>query len=312
MIAMLRGGRSGGTELAYLDPPTAKVLGVARARSSVVGFTHALHANLLVEDFGGRQLVGWIGLFLLAMTLSGLYLWWPRRSGFIAGLRWRRSPRLSGNLHHLLGFWIAGPFTLMILTGAYLSFPAQARALIGVFTELTPQAPRQGPGPDTSQQPTQDPQRVVDAALQIANGSHPLSLSLPAAQNRTWRVQVAGANGEARTVTVNDATGAATLQAPSLDGDAFAVWLRNVHDAKHHGSVWRLVAFLCGVVPAVLAVTGPIMWLRRRAAPSPRSAAGASAGLAPRQRARRRPQKNHPFPVKKPFGFRRADAFKIP
>ena len=39
---------------------------------------------------------------MLVMSLSGIYLWWPRSIGFRRGLRYRRGPATSYNLHHIL------------------------------------------------------------------------------------------------------------------------------------------------------------------------------------------------------------------
>jgi hypothetical protein len=36
------------------------------------------------------------------------------------------------------------------------------------------------------------------------------------------------------------------------------------HDGTGMGTVWQLVIFLGGIFPAVLAVTGIMMWLRTR------------------------------------------------
>lgn len=71
---------------------------------------------------------GTANLIFLALVLSGLYLWWPRR--------WTR-PRLRATLvpqlhaagrvrdynwHNALGFWAAIPLALIIASGAFISF----------------------------------------------------------------------------------------------------------------------------------------------------------------------------------------------
>lgn len=264
VTVLLRGGGGEEARVAYLDPLTGRVLGVAGSGNSIVSFAHELHANLMAGDFGGRQIVGWIGAGLLAMALTGVYMWWPRSSGLLRALRWRRGLKVSGNLHHMVGFWIAAPLVVMALTGIYLSFPQQMRAVIAVFADLTPQAPRQRPDNGPGQRPAQDPQRVIELALQTGEGLRPLSLSPPAGPSKLWRVQVLAGDGEPQTVLVDDTTSVVTVSRALTTGDAFTVWLRKVHDAKHHGPVWRIIAFLCGAAPAILLVTGTIIWLGRR------------------------------------------------
>ena len=63
---------------------------------------------------------------MLILSLTGIWLWWPRAASFVPGLRWRRAPYTSTNLHHTLGFWISIPLAVVSLTGIYLSFPQTA------------------------------------------------------------------------------------------------------------------------------------------------------------------------------------------
>jgi uncharacterized iron-regulated membrane protein len=273
LTVALRGGAfPDQARLAYLDPPTGRVLGVADQLSSVIGIAHSLHANLLVPDFCGRQIVGWVGVGLLTMVLTGLWIWWRRSVGLLKLLRWRRGLKLSFNLHHMLGFWIAAPLGVMALTGAYLGFPQQARTLIGFFAELTPQTPRPASGGGAMRPPALDPQLVIELALQSGEGLRPVSLTPPTAQTRVWRIQMAKRDGELQAAFVDDATSALTIS-PATQGDAFLIWLRRVHEGGYHGPLWRSIVVICGVSPTFLFVTGALMWLRRRpttsAAPSP-------------------------------------------
>jgi hypothetical protein len=41
--------------------------------------------------------------------------------------------------------------------------------------------------------------------------------------------------------------------------------MRRIHDGGEMGVIWRTFITLAGIVPAVLGVTGVVMWLRRRA-----------------------------------------------
>src|SRR5262245_56752517 len=72
----------------YLDPPTARVLEVVDFRASLFGFLHRFHENLTVPEYSGRAAVGWIGVGLLALALTGLWMWWPRSGAVSSGLRW--------------------------------------------------------------------------------------------------------------------------------------------------------------------------------------------------------------------------------
>lgn len=128
----------------FLDPPTAAVLDVVDFRSSFFGFLHVFHENLTIPEYSGRQIVGWIGVGMLIMSLTGLWLWWPRGSDLLHALRWKRSTRFTFNLHHLFGFWISIPLAVVSLTGIYLAFPQTSREAMSSITTMNQQSPRGG------------------------------------------------------------------------------------------------------------------------------------------------------------------------
>ena len=41
--------------------------------------------------------------------------------------------------------------------------------------------------------------------------------------------------------------------------------MRQIHDGNDMGIVWQTIIFLAGLAPAILGITGVVMWLRRRA-----------------------------------------------
>jgi hypothetical protein len=69
--------------------------------------------------------------------------------------------------------------------------------------------------------------------------------------------------GRKRAVKVDDVTGAATTAA---DGqrDRVRPLYRRLHDGTGLGLIWQIIIFQSGIAPAVLGVTGIIMWLRTR------------------------------------------------
>ena len=125
----------------WLDPATGRVLDSADQGASLFGFLHRLHGSLAVPQFAGRQIVGWIGIILLVAAVSGLWLWWPRREVGLAALGWRRGLKVSANIHHVGGIWIALPLIVVTVTGIYISFPQTSRAVVGAFVTMPPQQP---------------------------------------------------------------------------------------------------------------------------------------------------------------------------
>lgn len=262
VVVLVRGGASVAAETLQsvsLDPPTGQVLGVRDFRGTFLGVVHSFHASLLLPGFNGRAIVGWTGAGLLALALTGLYLWWPRNGGFIRGLRWSRGATTSARLHYSLGFWICVPLAIMATTGMTLSFPQQARAIVGLVAQTTP---RPEPSGKPFAQPLQNIDRVASAATASLDGSRLVSLTFPTEREKLWRVQLLQGD-EWRTVTIADATGAVSILPAAPPGDAFVAFLRRLHGADQHGSVWRAIALAAGLAPTLLLVTGLILWLGR-------------------------------------------------
>lgn len=267
------------TRTVFLDPADARVIEVANPRGDFFGVMHVLHGSLMVPGVG-RKIVGWIGWAMTISTLTGIWLWWPRNGAFLQGLRWRRGPRTTFNLHHMTGFWIAIPLLILSLTGVYISFPQSARAFAQNFVAMSPQEARGpgggGGGPGGGGQPMARTHTSIDGAIAAARAAQPnaqlVAINIPTRTRdggpAMWRADLRGPGGERLQVQIDDATGAARAreERPSLPGDGLALTMRRIHDGVDQHIAWRIVVFLGGVIPALLAVTGIVMWLRRRAA----------------------------------------------
>jgi uncharacterized iron-regulated membrane protein len=251
---------------AYLDPATGKVLDVVDFRASFFGFLHVFHENLTIPEYSGRQIVGWIGVGMLILSLTGIWLWWPRGGNVLRGLRWRRSSLFTFNLHHLLGFWISLPLAVVSATGIYLSFPQTAREAMSSIAPMTPQGQR-GFGP-VAQRTALTADQALAAALAAEPNGKPVALFLPVQQRErplTWRTQISRAgSGDIVTVTTDDHSGQTSPAFVPLAGDRAAAWIRWIHEGSRGGPVWAVLVTLTGVFPIIFAVTGIIMWLRKR------------------------------------------------
>jgi len=251
---------------AWIDPPTGKVLETAEVARSFTMVMHRLHGNLLIPGVG-RKIVGWLGWAMFVSCATGLWLWWPRRGGFLRGLRWRRGASQLFNLHHTLGFWICLPLAVLSLTGVFISFPQTSDRLLGGAspTEPRPQRPPQAP-------PLAAPATPLDEALAAARAARPnarvVAVNWPQqGQKPSWRIELKGESGPSAQVSVDDASGrakAARAGGGPAPRSPFLNWSRRIHDGTDLGPVWQTIIFLGGVAPTVLSITGVIMWLRRR------------------------------------------------
>lgn len=259
------------TLTAWIDPSTARVLGVANPAKSFKQTMHRLHGSLLIPGVG-RKVVGWLGWALFVSALTGIWLWWPR-GALRKGFRFRRTGSTLLNLHYFTGLWIAIPLAVLAATGAFISFPQFTRSVLSPIAPVSAQQRPGGPGgPGGSGAPVRDAaltiEQVAQLARQAAPGAELVAVTLPtrSSEGPVWRVQLARGEAAPINVTVADATGAAEVQRarPVLAGDAVLRWNRRIHDGEGAGVIWKVIITVAGLVPALLAVTGVIVWARRQ------------------------------------------------
>jgi uncharacterized iron-regulated membrane protein len=248
----------------WLDPVSLHVIDVAPPMGGIIRFSHDFHGSLLISGGNGRTLVGVLGGLMLISALTGLWLWWPAVGGFLRGLRWRRHRHLDGNLHHLAGFWTALPLAVLSLTGVFISFPSILNAVAG------PPAGQGGPGgmqrgrPMPLAETRLTPDQAVAAALPMAKGA-PAMITWPTDRQPDWRITFGGGEaGKRSNVAVSDETGVAEKARPEQRRPGANGLSRRIHDGDGMGFIWQLIIFISGITPAILGITGIIMWLRMR------------------------------------------------
>ena len=246
--------------MVYLDPPTARVLAVTSSNAGLVRFLHGLHGSLQLPGVG-RSIVGWIGVAMLLSSITGLWLWWPTMGSLRRAFRWGRHRNVDTNIHQTFGFWIALPLFVLSLTGAWISFPAFFGALSGGGQQR---------GPDRAamararplERPAQPIAVVIDHASAFLAGGTLKSVAWPTDKTPDWTVSFQR-GADQGSVKVADDSGTATA-APSRNQGGVARLMRRIHDGTGMGIVWQIIIFIGGILPAVLAVTGVIMWWRNR------------------------------------------------
>ncbi|MFG1463185.1 sulfite reductase flavoprotein subunit alpha [Xanthobacter sp. DSM 24535] len=131
----------------YVNPYDGALLGDVRGQG-FFRFVMQVHRWLAAGDIG-KQIVGASTIGLIILSLSGLYLRWPRRA-----LDWRSWLRLDWGrrgrsflweLHSVIGTWVLPFYLLASLTGLYWSYDWYRGALFDVTG--TPRPQQQGPRP---------------------------------------------------------------------------------------------------------------------------------------------------------------------
>lgn len=254
-----------------------------------------LHANFLAGR-EGREWVGWAGVAMCFLGLSGLVMWWPRPR------RWRqaltissdaRGQRLHRELHGAFGFWGLAVFFVISFSGVYIVFPQTTGEMVrAVF-----------PGRDLRAEVASlrvqplagGPAMAIDDAVELARGEVPgLNLQmvgLPTRSEQPYRVAfelpgtTPGHGVPTVTVFVDPwQRSVIAVQDPRnyTIGETITAWQRALHGGFGFGWTWKILTFLSGLLPVLFAITGIAMWWirRRRKAQAARTQAAPSRAAA--------------------------------
>jgi uncharacterized iron-regulated membrane protein len=262
-----RGGPGFGAQV-FVDPSTLAVTQVAG--SGFMRQVHMLHGNLL---FGreGRDAVGWLGVVMLAMGVSGLVIWWPRpgrwRAAFSVASK-ARGVRFYRELHGAAGIWGLIVLIAVSFSGVYLAFPETVGSALAVADA------RSMPQPKV--QPVQGAKAIdADQAIAIAEGAVRgtlKSIGLPQRPDQPYRVALAhagNADGAPMVTVFVEPWTAQVIEVrdPTASGaTAFLAWQRAIHTGEGLGWFWHVLVALSGLLPALFAVTGVSMWILKRRA----------------------------------------------
>jgi len=263
-----------------VDPATGHVLGHRPSDSHLTAWLYRLHSSLLLGDaLGvddlGSYVVGGVGLALLGSALSGLYLWWPRwrRLGQAVGVRWRASgKRVTFDLHRAAGFWSAAALLTLAFSGVYLVFPEWVRALVGTMarTEPRPRGLVSTP-PSGGATPIPIGRAAAIAADRVPGGALTFIVvpERPAGVYQAWLRRpddVRRVSGDV-IVWIDQWSGAVlhVRDRRALPaGEAFLHWQFPLHSGEAFARGGRLLVFAIGLTPLLLAVTGTLIWSRKR------------------------------------------------
>jgi uncharacterized iron-regulated membrane protein len=279
-----RGLRGGAT--LQIDPSTLTILGKEGGGGSGEGFdifrfAHDLHGRLLIDGREGRQLVGWMGVAMCALGVSGIVLWWPRKGQLKRALTFAtKGPpyRINRDLHGAVGIWILAVFMIVSVTGVYISFPEPAAKAVVSLTG--------GRDLRTSQQsikvePLEGAQAIgLDQAATLAREAVPdarlISIAPALEPDQPLRVMMGQPGYQERTPAVNVFIDPYRAQVMEIrdprqysGGETFQAWQRAVHEGSGLGIVWKTLVFISGLVPLLFAITGVAMWWIKRKARLP-------------------------------------------
>lgn len=267
------GGHGHSFQMIWFSPDGDRVLRVERWGATTMTWLYDLHRNYLAGDLGNK-IVGWSGVVMLVLLLSGLFAWWPRGS-WRKALAYKRNADPTRRLrdqHKLAGLWSLTLLLLLTITGVLLALPAERTALLDKAV-----APMIAV-PEPTSTATSGIQVTIAQAAAAAHAAIPDGrltwIDVPGAGDGVFRfrVRVPGdpiVRFPHSYIFVDQYSGKVLAVQDARDGNASTTvyqWLRPLHDASVGGLPTRILGVVLGFVPAILFITGLLRWRRVRVA----------------------------------------------
>jgi uncharacterized iron-regulated membrane protein len=256
-----------------IDPSSLTVLAMDPIFGRALAWVRALHVQLLAPSYGGRSVVGWFAIGLLAMLITAIPIWWPRKGrvqqAFSADFR-ARGVLFHRRVHGAAGAWIGGILTVLAISGIVMAFPRSARLALGLDPLAAPPARYAG---EATAPTAADIDRAVARAQQDLPHLVLRTAFLPARRSDPVRLVFTkiGETGAVNSVQLQ--VGLVDLRMrvlddPATSGQAGTLyrWMHDLHTGSGMGTVWRLVQATAGLALPLLAMNGSMQWWRKRSA----------------------------------------------
>ncbi|MDF3832488.1 PepSY-associated TM helix domain-containing protein [Cupriavidus basilensis] len=278
----LKGPPSAGrSRQVMVDPVTLAVKGErvwgepGLSRPLLMPTLFQLHHYLLSGETG-RTILGIAGMLLLVMVIGGVVLWWPRfrLRAIVQAFRISHGgswSRFNYSLHRAGGILVAPVLATIAFSGWYLNLPKWVTPLVASVATVTP------PGkPVSAPAPAGTPQLGAAQAVSTAQALYPAALvtrvSFPRKAGDPFEVRVRQP-GEVRQgsgatrIWLDAHTGRRLGARDPMDapaGDTFLNWMYPLHTGEAFGLPGRIFISVFGLVPLLFAVTGVLIWWKRR------------------------------------------------
>jgi len=288
-------------EQRYADPYTGALLpATSGAAETFFRNVRSLHRWLMLGELGdrdiGRQIVGASTMLLIFMALTGLYLRWPRGPAARRLKTWFVPDfRLDGraflwNLHSVIGTWVLPIYLVIALTGLQWSYEWYRDGLYSIAGVERPAGgeggPREGRGGEqrearsTTDIPTFA--RAWETFSRETGGFTSVNVNLAAPPGRPLEFRYLDrhpSHERAFNTLAVDSEGRVTKAERYQDKRLAAQLVSSIfplHSGSYFGVVGVIAFLIASLAMPLFAVTGWIMYLRRRA-PRARRASLAAA-----------------------------------
>lgn len=294
----------------FVDPASGDILGQRKTgaccfeRKQLMPFLYVVHNNLMLPGRYGNWLMGGIALLWAIDCFVAIMLTFPRSRPFFE--RWRQaflirrgtnSQRMTLDMHRSGGLWLWCLLLMLAVTGVSLNLADElVRPVLAKVSTVTPSPREQGRSRFTFKPPAPTfdfTQAAAKAeAAMAARGAAVKAFEVTyLAYYKVYIVSLAepGRDPEAGLghphIYLDSVSGEAIRADIPGEGsvaDVFLNWQLPLHSGRIIGLPGQILVAASGIVVAVLAVLGVVIWWRKRRARAQRlrwGAEGAAAAL---------------------------------
>ncbi|NQX68718.1 PepSY domain-containing protein [Paenibacillus alba] len=289
-LAQANGGKENFT--VYADPGTGDTFGRVQVdRLEPFATIYQLHRYFLLTSVIGKvpaaSVVGILGIALVLILVTGIYLWWPGLRKLATGFRvvLNRGKLLKNmSLHKTVGI-ISIPFLLVLaLTGTINAFEKSIPTWVGFKAkEEIPATALQSKTKDAAALPLD---RVVEIVKETYPTSELIKIQLPPKAGQSYQIGLqegfSSSTGSNSTVYMDGSTGAILYKTnPNLAINLYNAWRKGLHFATWGGEPLKIISFFFGMTPLALMITGLFIWrIKANARKRSRNKSASSAAAA--------------------------------
>jgi len=284
-------GKGGGGGKTYLvNPYNGDITGTTKSATAEFFSTMmGLHRWLLLQDGGGKIIVGAATIIFVFLVLSGLVLWWPiKLRNWKQGFQIKFSgnwKRINHDLHNTLGFYSFIVLLIMALTGLCWSFEWYKTGVSDVLGDEVFKQRKEKPMPSDPLNAGNAEKPMLASLISSADQNFPYQgnyrLRFPADSAGSYVINKSRSGffvlTAADKIQFEQYTGAVLKTEKFSDkpfNEQVASSVRSLHLGDIYGTFSKIIYFLACLFATSLPVTGTIIWINKLRKKSKKQASG--------------------------------------
>ena len=256
----------------YINQYSGEVLGVRPDELDFLAYVHQLHLRLLWQHRGdpGKKIMSCVGVAMLLLLISGLYLWWPVKR--IAIKKRSTGRRFWFDLHNTIGIFSLIFLLLLTVTGTIIGFEETTTPMLYKLTgSQQSQPPKTFPAPPPGAKPI-TPDQALEIARATLPGATPFLINVPEPKD-AYRIRLRypedrTPGGRSRMI-VDQYTGKVLFAEGSRTapaGTRMVIANRALHTGDIFGIPSKTILSLASLMLVAQTISGIVMWWKRRKA----------------------------------------------